>query len=105
MARYADLPIQEDGKLAANVVHFGRALRKAGLPVGPGRIIDAIRAVEAAGFSSREDFFWTLHACFVNRADQRELFAQTFRLFWRATTPLLLNALLYGPSTGLGARK
>ncbi len=83
MVQFADLPIPEDGKLAANIVHFGRALRKAGMPVGPGRIIDAIRAVEAAGFSSREDFFWTLHACFVNRADQRELFAQTFRLFWR----------------------
>ncbi len=34
------------------------------------------------------------------------LFAQdpSFRLFWRATTPLLLNALLYGPSVGLGGR-
>ncbi len=35
------------------------------------------------------------------------VFAQdpSFRLFWRATTPLLLNALLYGPSTGLGGRR
>jgi hypothetical protein len=34
------------------------------------------------------------------------LFAQdpAFRLFWRATTPLLLNAVLYGPSMGLGGR-
>lgn len=32
------------------------------------------------------------------------LFAQdpAYRLFWRATTPILLNAVLYGPSTGLG---
>ncbi len=32
------------------------------------------------------------------------LFAQdpAYRLFWRATTPILLNALLYGPSAGLG---
>jgi hypothetical protein len=27
-----------------------------------------------------------------------------FRLFWRATTPLLLNAVMYGTSTGLGGR-
>ena len=27
-----------------------------------------------------------------------------FRLFWRATTPLLLNALMYGTSAGLGGR-
>ena len=34
------------------------------------------------------------------------LFAQdpAYRLFWRATTPIFLNALLYGPSSGLGAR-
>jgi Zinc carboxypeptidase len=34
------------------------------------------------------------------------LFAQdpAFRLFWRATTPVLLNALLYGPSAGVGSR-
>ncbi len=27
-----------------------------------------------------------------------------FRLFWHATAPILLNALLYGPSAGLGGR-
>jgi hypothetical protein len=34
------------------------------------------------------------------------LFAQdpAYRLFWRATTPIFLNALLYGPSAGLGGR-
>jgi hypothetical protein len=34
------------------------------------------------------------------------LFAQdpAYRLFWRATTPLFLNAVLYGPSTGLAGR-
>jgi zinc carboxypeptidase len=34
------------------------------------------------------------------------VFAQdpAFRLFWRGTTPILLNVLLYGPSVGLGGR-
>jgi uncharacterized protein with von Willebrand factor type A (vWA) domain len=58
-------------------------LRRAGLPIGPGRVIDAIRAVEAAGFSERVDFFWTLHACFVSRPEQRAVFEQVFRLYWR----------------------
>ena len=83
MVSYADLPIPEDGKFAANIAHFGRALRKAGLPVGPGRIVDAIRAVEAAGFTERDDFYWVLHACFVSKPEHRTLFRQTFRLFWR----------------------
>jgi hypothetical protein len=80
---YPALDIPEDGKLAQNITHFGRALRKAGLPIGPGRILDAIRAVEVAGFDRREDFYHTLHAIFVSRPEERPVFAQVFRLFWR----------------------
>ncbi|CAM4115351.1 vWA domain-containing protein [Palleronia rufa] len=83
MARYADLDLPEHPKLAHNITWFARALRNAGLPIGPGRVIDAIRAVEAAGFTDRRDFYWTLHACFVTRRDQREVFDQLFRLYWR----------------------
>ncbi len=83
MVGIGDLPVPGDGSLVANITHFARALRKAGLPAGPGRTGDAIRAVEAAGFSSRQDFFWVLHACFVTHSEQRAVFAQVFRLFWR----------------------
>lgn len=76
-------PLPEEGRLAENIVHFARALRKAGLPLGPGRVVEAVRAVEAAGFGQREDFYWTLHACFVSRPEHRTTFAQVFRLFWR----------------------
>lgn len=78
-----DLALPENGKLSHNIAHFARALRRAGLPIGPGRVIDAIRAVEAAGFTERVDFFWTLHACFVSRPEQRAVFEQVFRLYWR----------------------
>ena len=66
----------EDGKgrLATNIVHFARTLRTAGLKVGPGQILRAIEAVEAAGLRNRDDFYWTLHSVFVNRRDQREIF-------------------------------
>lgn len=77
------MTLPEDGRLAQNITWFARALRRAGLPIGPGRIIDAIRAVEAAGFTERQDFYWVLHACFVSRAEHRTVFAQVFRLFWR----------------------
>ena len=78
-----DLSIPQDGNFVANITHFARALRKAGLPVGPGRVADAIRAVEAAGFTSKPDFYWALHACFVSRPEHRQVFAQIFRLYWR----------------------
>ena len=83
MPEYLPLDLPEAPKLAGNIAHFARALRRAGLPIGPGRVIDAIRAVEAAGFTEKRDFYWTLHACFVNRPEHARVFAQIFRLYWR----------------------
>ncbi len=83
MAEYAALDLPERPKLAHNIAWFARALRKAGLPIGPGRVVEAIRAVEAAGFTDRRDFYWVLHGCFVSRREEREVFDQIFRLFWR----------------------
>lgn len=82
----------EPGRFVANIMHFARCLRAAGLPVGPGKVIDAIQAVEAIGLGTRDDFYWTLHAVFVNRRDQRELFDQAFHIFWRK--PDLLEKMM-----------
>ncbi|WP_114859713.1 vWA domain-containing protein [Azospirillum brasilense] len=71
------------GGLAINLMHFARALRAAGLPVGPGKLLQAVEAVEAVGIGNRADFYWALHAVFVNRRDQREVFDQAFHVFWR----------------------
>ncbi|MEP2030031.1 MAG: VWA domain-containing protein [Paracoccaceae bacterium] len=83
MAEHLPLDLPDNPKLAGNITHFARALRKAGLPIGTGRIIDAIRAVEVAGFTEKRDFYWTLQACFVARPEHRLVFAQVFRLYWR----------------------
>lgn len=77
------LVLPENPRLAHNITHFARALRAAGLPVGPGATVDAVRAVAAVGFSERQDFFWTLHAVFVRRREHHAVFAQVFRLYWR----------------------
>ena len=83
MPEYIPIEIPENPKLAGNITHFARALRRAGLPIGPGRVIDAIHAVEAAGFTDKKDFFYALQACFVAKPEQRHVFAQIFRLYWR----------------------
>lgn len=83
MPEYVPIDLPENPRLAQNILHFARALRRAGLPIGPGRVMDAIRAVEAAGFTDKRDFYWTLHACFVNRPEHRATFGQVFRLYWR----------------------
>lgn len=82
-AVYTELNLPEDGKLSHNIAHFARALRRAGLPIGPGRVIEAVRAIAAVGFTERMDFYWALHAVFVSRPEERAVFDQVFRLYWR----------------------
>lgn len=71
------------GRLVDNILYFARALRAAGLPIGPGKVIAAIEALQAAGITSRDDFYWILHAVFVQRREQREIFDQAFHIFWK----------------------
>src|SRR5688500_10112943 len=73
----------DTGRLAENIVYFARALRAAGIPVGPGSVLDALAAVRAAGIGTKEDFYWTLHAVFVKRHDHSVLFDQAFKIFFR----------------------
>ena len=77
------MPAPASGKLAENVMHFARVLRSAGLPVGPGKVLDALAALQIAGVERRDDFYWTLAAVFVDRREQFELFDQAFHIFWR----------------------
>jgi uncharacterized protein with von Willebrand factor type A (vWA) domain len=71
------------GHLAENLMHFGRVLRQAGLPLATERIQLALNALQVAGLGSRRDFHDVLAACFIDRVEHRDLFDQAFDLFWR----------------------
>ena len=75
--------MQADGRMAENILLFARTLRASGMRVGPHAVIDAVRAVEAAGIGDREDFYWTLHCVLVSRREDHAVFDEAFRLFWR----------------------
>src|SRR5580658_5548450 len=72
------------GLIADNVVGFARALRAAGIPVGPGAVIDALQALRLIEIGNRADVFTTLEAVFVKRHEHALIFAQAFDLFFRA---------------------
>jgi len=88
--------MKEVGALSDNILYFARALRAAGLPVGPGAVLDALAAVQAAGVGTRDDFYWTLHAVFVKRHEHSILFDQAFKMFFRKRAYLekLIAAML-----------
>ncbi len=80
------------GRLADNVLHFARVLRKAGLPVGTDRPLLALQALEIAGVGSRADLYAVLRACLIDRIEHRALFDQAFQVFWR--DPQLLEDVM-----------
>src|SRR5213075_159324 len=72
-----------NGLLAGNVMHFARLLRAAGLRIGPDRVLDCVRALELANCERRDDWYWTMSAVLLSKEEQRPIFDQAFRIFWR----------------------
>lgn len=76
---------EQTEQFADNIVGFARALRAAGLPVGPGAVIDAMNALQVIDIGNRGDVFTTLEAIFVKRHEHALIFKQAFLLFFRAS--------------------
>ncbi|HYF21587.1 MAG TPA: VWA domain-containing protein [Ramlibacter sp.] len=71
------------GKLADNLTAFGRALRRAGLPVDSARIALAVEAAQAVGVERKDDLAAALEAALVSREQDRAVFAELFEAFFR----------------------
>jgi uncharacterized protein len=78
--------------LAENVLYFVRVLRRAGLPLGPAKVIDALAAIDAVGVDNRSDFREALAAVLVSRREHLPIFEQAFDMFWR--NPRLLEKMI-----------
>lgn len=94
------------GKLAQNIMHFARVLREAGIPVGPGSVIDALDASLTGSIRTRDDFYWTLHAVFIKRREHKEVFDQAFHVFWKKPKMLeqLMQLMFHQISRDLGEK-
>lgn len=69
--------------LLRNLLLFGRVLRRSGLNVHPGRMLDAVGALEAMGLTNRPDVRAGLRALFAHRHEDLAAFDAAFDLFWR----------------------
>ena len=76
------------GALVKHVVTFGRVLREAGLEVGPGRLTDALRALDSVDLSRQEDVYFSLRQTLVSRHDELALFDRAF-MAWFLRAPVL----------------
>ncbi|MBN8874774.1 MAG: VWA domain-containing protein [Rhodospirillales bacterium] len=72
--------------LAANVMHFARLLRRAGLPVGPAETIAAQQALTRVDLADRTQARIALRATMIHRREHQDVFDQAFALFWRDPT-------------------
>ena len=69
---------------AANVLLFGRLLRRAGVDVHHSRVLEAMRALADLGLRRRDDVHATLRALLVHRQEDLARFDAAFALFFRA---------------------
>lgn len=81
------------GKLGENIVHFARVLRSAGLPVGPDRVVLALKALEHAGVDQRVRVHAALSAVLIDRHEHQPVFDSAFNAFWK--DPKLFERLMY----------
>lgn len=83
MRPQADLQVAAEGRLADNILLFCRTLRRAGIPLGPGQVVDALRAVETVGLQRSYDLYHALRAVLVRDPTHFSLFHQGFWLYFR----------------------
>jgi uncharacterized protein with von Willebrand factor type A (vWA) domain len=74
---------QSSPRLAANVMHFARLLRRAGLPVGPAETIAAQDALTRIDLASKTQARTALRTAMIHRHEHQDVFDQAFALFWR----------------------
>lgn len=80
------------GKLAGNMMGFGRALRRAGVRTDSARIALAAEAAMLVGVESRLDLAAAMEAVMISREEDRLVFRELFDAWFR--DPELANKLL-----------
>ena len=73
----------DGGILAANVMEFGRLLRRAGLDVDPGQTAAFLETLTLIGVDDRRDVRVAGRTIFVRRREDQPVYDAAFDLFWR----------------------
>jgi uncharacterized protein with von Willebrand factor type A (vWA) domain len=90
--------------VVSHIVTFGRVLREAGLEVGPGRVADALKGLDAVELSRQDDVYWTLRQTLVSRREEIEPFDRAFYA-WFLRTAVKPQAAATRPPPSRGERR
>ena len=71
-------------QLLDNLLAFGRVLRREGIDVHPGRMLDVVGALAHVNLAARDEVYHTCRALLVHRHEQFGTFDRVFTAFWRA---------------------
>src|SRR5512144_2022191 len=82
--------------LLANLLAFGRLLRRLGLDVHPGRMLDVAEALQHVDIRVRDEVYHACRALLVHRYEDLAIFDRAFDAFWndrraRPPTPVEQN--------------
>lgn len=96
------------GKLPDNLSGFGRALRRAGLPIDSSLMALGVRAAEIVGIDRREDLRSALRSVLVSRQQDVQVFDELFDAWFRdpeVAQQLLAQMLPQAPAPAQNRRK
>src|SRR5689334_5720051 len=80
MALYSD-PVNESN-LQRNLLVFGQLLRKLGIDVHTGRLVDVTEALQHVDLGSRDEVYYTCRCLLVYRHEDLPIFDRAFEAFW-----------------------
>jgi len=72
----------QESNLQRNLLVFGRLLRRLGIDVHVGRLLDVTEALQHVDLASRDEVYYTCRALLVYRHEQLTIFDRAFDAFW-----------------------
>ena len=84
-------PDNGHGHILRSLLLFGEVLRKMGLDVGSGNMLDMVRAIEYTPFGNKQDFRQAARCVLVHRKQDLPLFDEAFEVFWRRPATHQIN--------------
>ena len=79
------------GEILSHVLLFARRLKKKGLKITPGRVMDAVRSLEVIDLSRRQDFSSALRANLVSSREDLAVFDELLEQFFSPKPELPLD--------------